>query len=310
MDFLAGALQAIPQAATSPFAFVSYVVAVLAWVAIAFRVRRNEVLMANIDKLEPKDRLKALEVEMGAAVVRGGIAPDDWLKQKRQLYYLLGFLALIAAAIVVFVIAVSDSKAARSRAELGAILNDRTTLFVAAIGKLIDDKPSTPPASFDGNAEEYEARLKTELKAIKTDAESLITKQKHSLADANMVRFYEIGNQLNSLADRIEPLIEKSSNRTQELQDLAAKLGGLNPVEQSYASSYQAEEIVRTRQLTSLKDQTRVFADPPGLGQSCLTVADLERAFEAKKNGQEFKPPSCSDEDGPPTNPLHAFPRM
>ncbi|WP_029874787.1 hypothetical protein [Rhizobium leguminosarum] len=256
MEFLISALQAIPQAATSPYAFIAYLVAVLAWVAITYRVKRNETLLANIDKLPAEDRRLALEAEMGAAAVHGGISPEDWLKQKRQSYYFFGFLAILAVAVVIFVIAVSESNAARSRAELGAVLDDRATAFLGAISALIDDKPGVPPAIFDANAEAYDAPLRSDLTKLKTDAEGLIALQKKALADGSMVRFYEIGNQLNSLAKRIDPLIEKSTTRADELRDLVDMLSGMNPTEMANASTYYTQEISRNTQLRDLKSGT------------------------------------------------------
>ena len=256
MDFLTGALKAIPQAATSPYAFIAYLVAILAWVVISYRVKRSEILMANIDKLPPEDRRIALEAEMGAAAVEGGISPEHWLKQKRQFYYFLGFLALLAVAVVVFAIAVNESNAARSRTELGAVLDDRATAFFKAISALIDDKPDVPPAIFDANAEAYDAALRADLTKLKTDAEGLIASQKKALDDGNMVRFYEIGNQLNSLAKRIDPLIEKSTTRADQLRDLVDMLRGMNPTEVVNASTYYTQEISRNKQLRDLKIET------------------------------------------------------
>lgn len=256
MEFLTSALQAIPQAATSPYAFIAYLIAVLAWVAISYRVRRNEILMANIEKLPPKDRRIALEAEMGAAAVQGGISPEHWLKQKRQFYYFIGFLAILAVAVVIFVIAVNESNAARSRAELGAVLDDRATAFLGAISTLIDDKPAAPPAIFDSNAEAYEASLRSELTSVKKDAEGLIASQKQALADGNMVRFYELGNQLNSLSNRIEPIIEKSTERADQLRDLVAKLSRMNPVETGLASSSLKQEVSRNEKLRNLKTES------------------------------------------------------
>ncbi|MGO6875412.1 hypothetical protein ACCS85_26765 [Rhizobium ruizarguesonis] len=266
MEFLTGALQAIPQAATSPYAFIAYLSAVLAWVAITYRVKRNETLLANIDKLPAEDRRLALEAEMGAAAVHGGISPADWLKQKRQFYYFLGFLAILAVAVVVFVIAINESNAARSRAELGAVLGDRATAFLGAIGALIDDKPGVPPAIFDANAETYDAALRSDLTKIKTDAEGLIALQKKALADGNMVRFYEIGNQLNSLAKRVEPLIEKSTTRADQLRDLVNKLSVMDPVGMMNAGTYLTIEVSRNEKLRDLKKGSEMLCNPTKFG--------------------------------------------
>ena len=69
MDFLKAALDALPSAATSQAAFVAYIVAILGYVYIQNRIARNKQLLSNLEKLPARDRLKALELEMGSVRV-------------------------------------------------------------------------------------------------------------------------------------------------------------------------------------------------------------------------------------------------
>jgi hypothetical protein len=65
--FLASALAAIPSAATSTFSLIAFALAVAAYVFTVWRVVRNKNLLQYLQKLPPKDRLGALETELGGA---------------------------------------------------------------------------------------------------------------------------------------------------------------------------------------------------------------------------------------------------
>jgi hypothetical protein len=106
MTFLQHALEAIPLAATSPYALAAYLVTIVAWVAIAFRVARNRELLRHIESLPQKDRLAAIQTELGGGVhVPGGISPEDWLRGRTMRYYFVGYMTLVLALSVIVVIA-------------------------------------------------------------------------------------------------------------------------------------------------------------------------------------------------------------
>src|SRR5258705_12741829 len=65
--FLASALAAIPSAATSTFSLIAFALAVAAYAFTVWRVVRNKNLLQYLQKLPPKDRLGALETELGGA---------------------------------------------------------------------------------------------------------------------------------------------------------------------------------------------------------------------------------------------------
>ena len=65
LQFLVSALSAIPAAATSELALVAYALVIGAYIFTVWRVARNKNLLANLEKLPAKDRLRALESEMG-----------------------------------------------------------------------------------------------------------------------------------------------------------------------------------------------------------------------------------------------------
>jgi hypothetical protein len=103
-DFFKSAFSALPTVATHPLAFVAYIVVVLAWVIIAWRVRRNNNLLKHLDKLPEADRLTALQNEIGHVPVKGGLSPAQYLRSRIHFFYFLGFAILCLTVLTIFVI--------------------------------------------------------------------------------------------------------------------------------------------------------------------------------------------------------------
>ncbi len=108
MQFFKGAFSALPAVVSSPFALLAYLVVILAWVVIAWRVMRNKQLLKNLEKLPAHDRLKALQLEMGAVQLTSGLTPEQWLRSKTHLYYFLAFAVVFLSFVVLFVVAASS----------------------------------------------------------------------------------------------------------------------------------------------------------------------------------------------------------
>jgi hypothetical protein len=85
-------------------AFMSYVVLVVAWGAIAFRINRNQQLLRNLEKLPPDDRLPALQLEVNGVQLRSGISPEQWIRSRIHQYLFLGFAALCLVGVLLFII--------------------------------------------------------------------------------------------------------------------------------------------------------------------------------------------------------------
>jgi tetratricopeptide (TPR) repeat protein len=105
LDFLRSLLAAIPAAAASPSAFAAYAMVVAAYVFTVWQVTRNRSLLENLEKLAPKDRVKALEIAIGGVRLRSGISPEQWVRSRIHRYYLFAFLATCAVIVAVFGIA-------------------------------------------------------------------------------------------------------------------------------------------------------------------------------------------------------------
>jgi predicted lysophospholipase L1 biosynthesis ABC-type transport system permease subunit len=65
-------------------------------------------LLRNLQKLPPRDRLKALQAEMGAVQLASGLSPEQWLRSKVHLYYFLGFAVLFLSFVILFVVAATS----------------------------------------------------------------------------------------------------------------------------------------------------------------------------------------------------------
>jgi hypothetical protein len=107
MEFLKSLVSALPGAASSAFALVAYISVVVGWVIIALKVKRNAQLLARIDKLPSKDRLTAIQLEMGAVKIKDDLTPEQWIRARVHNYLFLGFVILCLARVVVLVVAYS-----------------------------------------------------------------------------------------------------------------------------------------------------------------------------------------------------------
>ena len=99
---LSSAKEMISAAKENPLALIALLIIVAAWVVIALKVRRNQQLLQSLEKLPEKDRLRALEAEMGNLKIKGGISANQWLRHRAQQYYFAAF-ALVCLLIVILV---------------------------------------------------------------------------------------------------------------------------------------------------------------------------------------------------------------
>jgi hypothetical protein len=107
-QFLKAAFSGLPAVASSPYALVAYLAVIAAWVVIAWRVKRNSNLLQSLGKLPPRDRLKALQAEMGSVQLASGLSPEQWLRSRVHLYYFLGFAVVILSFVILFVVAATS----------------------------------------------------------------------------------------------------------------------------------------------------------------------------------------------------------
>lgn len=106
-SFLRSALSALPIAASSPLAMAGYVITVVAWLVIVIRVKRNKQVLNNLDKFPKHDRLELLRAEMGAVRLKSGLSPEQYLRSRIHLYYLIGFAMICLLLVLLFAIAAS-----------------------------------------------------------------------------------------------------------------------------------------------------------------------------------------------------------
>jgi hypothetical protein len=110
-------LQALPAAATSPYAFVAYTLALIAWgLSLWMRYRPQRETQKILSKFKDDSaRTLALTSLLGQAPPRGLARADtlEWVRiqsrEKTKIYLLIAYLALIFAVIVVVVVAMTRS---------------------------------------------------------------------------------------------------------------------------------------------------------------------------------------------------------
>jgi len=103
--FLEKALQALGVAAQHPLALGMYVLVIVSWLVISLRVKRHRALLRRLDALPEKDRLKALELEIGP-LPKKGINAEQWLRAREQVFKLARLGILCVAAIIILSLAV------------------------------------------------------------------------------------------------------------------------------------------------------------------------------------------------------------
>ncbi|MBN1349368.1 CHAT domain-containing protein [candidate division KSB1 bacterium] len=105
MTFFKHAFEALSAAAQHPLSVGLYVLLVVSWLVISLRSKRHRTLLHHLEKLPEKDRLKALELEMGP-IPKKGINAEQWLRGRAQIFKLARLGALCITAIIVLSLAV------------------------------------------------------------------------------------------------------------------------------------------------------------------------------------------------------------
>jgi hypothetical protein len=133
--FLQATKDVIVAASANPLALAALLLLLATWLIVALRVSRNKELLKSLNKLPSKDRLAALQAEMGVVEIKGGLSPEQWLKNKVRTYYLVGFAMLCVTVIVLIAILVS-SHAPALKSGLDVTLNPSP--------ESVDSPPSQP----------------------------------------------------------------------------------------------------------------------------------------------------------------------
>jgi hypothetical protein len=129
-ETLHGASRLVEAASKSPLGLVALVALLVTWLLIALKVNRNQQLLKNLSQLPEKDRIKALEMEMGVVRLERGLTPEQWLKDRARTYYLIGFGVVCVTAIILIVI----------------ILNSHPLALKTGVGMALYGGPADSPA--------------------------------------------------------------------------------------------------------------------------------------------------------------------
>ncbi|ROL75571.1 hypothetical protein [Pseudomonas vranovensis] len=102
-------IQAIPIAASSPYALLAYVVIVVSNVIIALKVIRLKWVLKDIEKIPEKDRRGILERLIGV-VLPDQISAEEWIRSNVHRYIFFSFIALLVFIVVALGIIYREAK--------------------------------------------------------------------------------------------------------------------------------------------------------------------------------------------------------
>lgn len=112
-----GFFQSLKTVATSPYAFVAYIVLVIGWVYVAVAQYRLTRISRVLSKVPPKDRATLLAREY-AMYPRTGLSAEQAIRSRKHTLLFLGFLAVVLAAVVLMTIALNIRKDVINRSSL------------------------------------------------------------------------------------------------------------------------------------------------------------------------------------------------
>jgi hypothetical protein len=122
-------LSSIPAAAASPLALVAYLAVVAVWGAVALKVKRSRDILRDLEKLPGRDRLRALEAEIGHVHLASGLTPEQWLRSRIYNYMFWGFIALcVLVVIIVAISATVPSRNASPSSGTGSLISEGVRL--------------------------------------------------------------------------------------------------------------------------------------------------------------------------------------
>src|SRR5687768_7754270 len=99
-----GFLAQLVTVATSPYAFVAYLVLVVVWAFVAVKATRIRTLASSLALVPEADRKALLEKDYGFHL-KEGMSARDFLKAQRITYLFWGLIALLGAIVVLSVLA-------------------------------------------------------------------------------------------------------------------------------------------------------------------------------------------------------------
>jgi hypothetical protein len=79
LEFIKAAFSAIPHVVGDTKALIAYAIACTAWTVVALRVNRNRTLLRHLEKLPEGQRLRDLQMEMGALPLPKGMTPSQYI---------------------------------------------------------------------------------------------------------------------------------------------------------------------------------------------------------------------------------------
>jgi tetratricopeptide (TPR) repeat protein len=206
MRFLELALKAIPEAATNPFAFLAYALAVGAWLWVAHRTARLKVLGDQAKSLTKKDFADLIRREEGTPLPPV-LDPEQWILWQRQRNYLLAFLAL--CFVLLTLDALTAWYAARSQTAVAVVAAAFSVplLGLASLGAWVVVRSSDTEL----------ARLRKEIDRAESELQTALDREKQQLGlvheasgrASTLALYHPADPAIQGLADNLKRLVEE-----------------------------------------------------------------------------------------------------
>ncbi len=123
-SFFSNLISALPEIATSPLALVGYALTIGAWVYSSVRSANLKTIIKQIAAIPETDRKSTVMAALGE-VIPESISAEQWIRSKRQQYFLIAFIVTLAVALIIVAIALfrsaevtSAQAAARAKIEI------------------------------------------------------------------------------------------------------------------------------------------------------------------------------------------------
>jgi hypothetical protein len=150
-------LKQLTTVATSPYAFVAYIILVIIWGVVLVKTRRLAAISRNLRLLPQADRKSMLEKDYGFHL-KEGMSASDFLKAQRAAYAFYAFIAVVLTVLIIVVLAIVraktqslDSRRIEFQSAANRIISSIDTDFAAIKGAMSPKDSDQESQVFESN---------------------------------------------------------------------------------------------------------------------------------------------------------------
>jgi hypothetical protein len=207
-------IQAIPIAATSPYALMAYLIAAVVFTVGGIRLRMARLLLEKIESVPRGERRRAMEISTGT-VLPDSISPEQWIRNNRIRWKFLIAITTILVSAVVIVIALS-----RPRDSQDSVPSD------AAIANAVNATTTELRKQGGAVVRAIEDAATVGLEAVSSEG-SATRKEIKDATDSNRDALEQAEHQITRNAE--ENATEVGQTVVEAVAELSASLGAIRP---------------------------------------------------------------------------------